>query len=178
MQVYRVEVADRETGKSEVIAVKAASAADAARIANERGWLVGSVSDVPPPVSIAAPIPIGPSPERTPVEGFDTPRSKPKRSVSTSLSRIVGALLIVFAAMTMLLHTRNYEAESAFHTMRFQNHSFKDDFAPGAAANATLDILRDVDSLEHTIRDESTSLHAELLFIGGIIVLVIARKEV
>ena len=54
-----------KTGKPEAIAVEAASADGARRIASERGWVVGRVSDVPP----------------TPQAGSATPQSRDKRAV-------------------------------------------------------------------------------------------------
>lgn len=50
MQTYRVEVAHRETGAADVLYVEALSEQEAATIANDRGWMVGKVTDVPPVV--------------------------------------------------------------------------------------------------------------------------------
>ncbi|CAG0956583.1 hypothetical protein PHYC_00499 [Phycisphaerales bacterium] len=142
MPEFRVDVADRETGRESTIAVLAADASDAEDRAQKMGYLVSHV----------APFPVGGSPSNsTELQDHSQPPVSPS-GATTAVARgatgstwLVGALLV--AALCILVAGWVSDASGAEERQRrWRDHvtrgdRFKGDNAYGATANGVEDLV-------------------------------------
>jgi hypothetical protein len=59
MRVFRLDVAHRDTGATDVLFLEAVTPEDAAKTANDRGWVVAAIDEAPPVTQHATPKMLG-----------------------------------------------------------------------------------------------------------------------
>lgn len=156
MPTYSVRVADRKTGDESTIAIDASDKSAAEGIALNSGWLVSWVSD-------GAPMPHPDMARRS---------NKPSRKVDVYLA-ILTVVLVGLSVTVAAMGRRDIAYESAVRMDRSSRYRFNGDNAIGATANTIESMQADLEGVKRSIRDEFTSLDAELLFLGAMIVLAI-----
>ncbi len=165
MPSFHVKVANKISGESDEFLVEAESPEEAAKLANDQGWLVASVVEVPPSTPKPEPSPSASStPKRSPVEGRNSPM------------KVFGAVIAIGSAVGLVLNT--IASGSHFHAGRYLDMRFHSDNAMGATANALEYSLPDkLSDLTETIQGDLRDV--KLIVAGGfgLILISTARRR-
>lgn len=171
MPTFDVKAAHRETGKPDVLTIEAPTPEEAVTIANDRGWLVEDVREVPPVIV--------PPPRSATPESAAQPRKQALAWDGSAFLRIIGILAVVLAVVG-LWFTNNHDTASLqiLRGGRYLDHRFKSDNAVGATANALENTLPDkLTDLASEVKDEIRDLKLIAVAGFGLVLIAVSRRR-